>query len=190
MRQWLVLLLLGALGPPVYGEEAAEVSAEARLNDLTAEYTMRYQFGPTEKAIPVAEQALAVAEEAYGPDHEQVAQVLNDLGHLCLLQKDAARAEGLHGRALRIRERVFNNDGPAVVQSINNLAKVYMAQGRYAEAQTFFERSLAITERHVPPTSPALIAALEPYAAALRHNGKADAAEAIEVRIRAIRAQP
>jgi tetratricopeptide (TPR) repeat protein len=151
---------------------------------------MRYRAGELTEAIPIAEQALAVAEEAFGPNDARVAQVLNDLGHLYLSQQDPAHAEGLHERALKIREQTFSGDGPAVVQSLNNLAKVYVAQERYAQAQPLFERAIAITERHVPPMSPSLIAVLEPYASALRRDGKLEAAEVIEARITTLRARP
>lgn len=183
-------MALAALALPAYAEEAAAPAAgEARVDELTAEYTMRYQFEGPAKAIPVAEQALAAAEAAFGPGHERVAQVLNDLGHLWQQPPgDLERAARLHARALEIRERVFGGDGVEVVQSLNNLAKVYVAQARYAKAQAVSERAIAIAERHVSPTDPFLIGVLGPYADALRGGGEPEAAEAVEARIKAIRA--
>ena len=182
-------LVAAGVALPAWAEEAgAPAVGEARVNELTVEYTMRYQFGGPAQAIPVAEQALAAAEAAFGPDHERVAQVLNDLGHLYQQpQGDLERAEHLHERALEIRERLFGGDGAEVVQSLNNLAKVHVAQGRYAQAQARSEQALAVAERHVSPTDPFLIGVLEPYAAALRGGGKLEAAEAVEARIEAIR---
>ena len=152
------------------------------------QYTRHYRAGAYAKAIPIAEQALSLAEQRFGPDHEQTAQVLNDLGRLYQSQHDMEQAARMHERALAIRERLFKADGPAVSQSLSNLAKVYLAQGRYAEAQTLCERALAIAERHVPSNSPSLIAVLESYAAALRGVEKIEAATVIEARIQKIRA--
>ncbi|MBI4342601.1 MAG: tetratricopeptide repeat protein [Candidatus Omnitrophica bacterium] len=182
------LLLAMGLALPASAEDAAAPTPEAKLNELTAEYTIRYQFSGAAQAIPVAQQALAVAEEAFGPDHERVAQVLNDLGHLHQAQHELEQAGQLHERALKIRERVFNSDGPAVVQSLVNLAKVHTARKRYTEAQPLFERALAIAERHVPPTDPFLIGALEPYADVLRRRRNTKAAKAVQDRIKEIRA--
>lgn len=187
-RQAVFLTLALGLVLPAYAEEQATPSPEAKLNELIVEYTMRYQLGSAQQAIPVAEQALAVAEQAFGPDHERVAQVLNDLGHLHQIQGELEQAGQLHERALKIRERLFNGDGAEIVQSLANLAKVYVARKRYANAQPLLERALAIAERHVQPTDPFLIGILESYAAALRGRRNTNAAAAVEARIRDIRA--
>ena len=185
----LSVLLAAALAVPACAGESltAPAADEARLNELTAEYTQSYQAGAYAEAISVAKQALALAEQAFGSEHGQVAQVLNDLGRLYQSQHDLEQAGRMHEQALRIREKFFNAEGPAVVQSLTNLAAVYAAQGRYAEAQPLYERSLSIAERNVPQDSPSLLSVLEPYAAALRNGGKLEAAAVIEARIQKIR---
>ena len=182
-------LLAAGLSVPAYAEQRASLASEdARLQELTAQYTQHYQAGAYAEAIPLATQALSLAEAVFGADHERVAQVLNDLGRLYQSQYDMERAARMHERALAIRERLFHADGPAVAQSLTNLAKVYLAQGRYAEAQTRCKQSLVIAERYLPADSPALIAVLEPYAAALRGGEQLEAATVIEARIQQIRA--
>ena len=184
----------GILAAPAAAEEqvapspTAPAPDETRLNELTAQYTLLYQVGAHEKAIPVTEQALAAAETAFGPDHERVAQVLNDLGRLHELLGELEPAAHAHERALKIRDRVFNANGPEVAQSLNNLARVYIAQGRRAEAKPLYARSLVIMDRHVPPESPMLLFLLEPYAALLRDVGELDAAAQLEARIQMIHA--
>ena len=185
---WLLAALVSC---PVYAEDRASLSSEdARLTELTGQYTRHYRAGAYAKAIPIAEQALSRADAVFGPEHERVAQVLNDLGQLYQSQHEIDRAARMHERALAIRERLFKADGPAVAQSLTNLAKAYLAQGRYAQAQALCERSLAIAERHVPSNSLSLIPMLESYAAALRGAEKIDAATVIESRIRQIRTGP
>ena len=181
--------LLWVPGRVALGENAAVASqaAEARINELTAEYTLLYSVGQTANAITAATKALAAVEQAFGPDHERVAQVLNDLGHLQQLQSEFGEAEKLHQRALTIRERIFNSDGPAVAQSLNNLGKAYHSQGRDAQAETVYTRSLSILERHVPLTDPSRLVVLEAYEQALRSQGKTVEADAVAAMLKTVR---
>jgi len=183
-----VALLWAAEGVAL-GEDAgvAPQAAEARINELTAEYTLLHSGGQTANAITAATKALAAAEEAFGPEHERVAQVLNDLGHLQQLQSEFGEAEQLHQRALTIRERVFDSDGPAVVQSLNNLGKAYHSQGRDAQAEAVYKRSLSILERHVPLTDPSRLVVLEAYEQVLRSQGKTSKADAVAAMLKTIR---
>lgn len=178
---------------PLQAEEAVppEPSLEVQLNDLVAEYTIRSQFGTIEEAIPVAERALAMAEQGLGPEHERVAQVLNDLGYFHQKRNDPDAAKPLHERALKIREKVFHGDGAAVIQSLVNLGKVHAAKRKYGQAQPFYERALAIAERNVQPTDPFLLRILEPYAITLNGRRDTKGAGKIAIRIREIlAAQP
>ena len=70
-------MLAAVSSVPAYaeGKVATAAANEARLNTLTAEYTKRYQLKQYAEAIPIAEQAVAMAEAAFGPNDEQVAQV-------------------------------------------------------------------------------------------------------------------
>lgn len=200
MRIGLAIALAGSLwlfSAPLQAEEAAQPPApeskpeptpEAKLNDLVAEYTIRYQFGTVNEAIPVAEKALALAEQTLGPDHERVAQVLNDLGHFYLKLHEPDKALKRHERALKIREQVFHGDGAEVIQSLVNVGKSHAARGRHGQAQPLFERALAIAERNVQPKDLFLLRILEPYAITLNARRATKAAGAIEIRIREIRA--
>ena len=183
---WLVAV---GLALPVSAENRESLSSEeAHLQALAVQYTQRYRDGAYAQAIPIATQALGLAEHIFGADHERVAQVLNDLGRLYDARHDLEQAARMHERALAIRERAVDAESPGVVQSLNNLAKVDMALGRYAKAQGLYQRSLAIAERHVPSDSPSLLSVLEPYAAALRGAEQLEAATVIEARIQKIRA--
>ena len=73
--------------------------------------------------------------------------------------------------------------------SLNNLALLYIAQGKYAEAEPLYQRSLAIWERALGPEHPNVASSLENYAALLRQAARADEAERMEARAKAIRAK-
>ena len=71
---------------------------------------------------------------------------------------------------------------------VNNLAELYRAQGRYAEAEPLYQRSLMIREKAVGPEHPHVATSLENYAALFRETARADEAERMEARAKAIRA--
>ena len=162
---------------------------EAKLVQLTAHYTALHRHSRYAEAIPVAERALAIAQAAFGPDHERVAQVLNDLGRFYELQQSQiGLAEESYARALAIRERLRSKPA-AIAQSMSNLARVYLAQRRYAEAESSYRQVLAIIEPEIPPDHPVLLPMLDAYAKALRGNGNAGEADAVEARIARIRSE-
>ena len=76
-----------------------------------------------------------------------------------------------------------------VATSLNNLAELYRDQGHYAEAEPLFKRSLAIVEKALGPEHPNVAQGLENYAALLRQTARADEAERMEARAKAIRAK-
>ena len=63
------------------------------------------------------------------------------------------------------------------------------AQGHYDAAGPVYRRSLAIYEKALGPEHPELATSLENYAALLRQTGRADEAERMEARAKAIRAK-
>ncbi len=73
--------------------------------------------------------------------------------------------------------------------SLNNLAEIYRAQGKYAEAEPLYQRSLAIREKALGPEHPDVATSLENYAAILRQTARADQAERMEARAKAMRAK-
>jgi len=114
---WLVLLLLGLGGglglpgvgygqeglPPA-GGEAAWIEEARRLH---AESDRLYRKGKYAAALPMAQRALALREQALGPAHPDVATSLNNLAVLALAQGDPTHAVLLRTRSSAIRERTL-----------------------------------------------------------------------------------
>ncbi len=73
--------------------------------------------------------------------------------------------------------------------SLNNLVQLYHAQGKDAEAEPLYQRSLAIREKALGPEHPDVATSLENYAAILRQTARADQAERMEARAKAMRAK-
>ena len=126
--------------------------AAGRILNQTGRYLT--ERGRYNEAEPLHQRALAIAENARGPDHPDVAMSLNNLAVVHWQQGRYAEAQPLYQRALTIRERAFAPDHPDVATSLNNLAGLYLYLGRYADAQPLFERALAIRERAFGPDHP------------------------------------
>ena len=85
-------------------------------------------------ASPIAERAVEVAKRAWGPEHPETADALNNLGLLFQKIGDYAKAEPLLQEALRIRRKVLGSEHPDTATSLNNLASLYQAMHAYAKA--------------------------------------------------------
>ena len=119
---------------------------EARWNELTNLVLNLCREGKTAEALPLANEALKLAETSFGPDDERVATTLNNLGHIYDDQGKYSEAEPFYLRSLRIREHLFGPDHAAVASVLNNLAELYFNQSRYVEAESLYLRALRIFE--------------------------------------------
>ncbi|MFO0730910.1 MAG: tetratricopeptide repeat protein [Nitrospiraceae bacterium] len=109
-------------------------------------------LGRFAEAEKVFQQALAIREKVYGPDHAETAASLTDLGELYRMQGLFTQSEALHQRAREIREKVFGADSSKVAESLNNIAVVYQEQRRYADAEPILQRALTILEKRSGPS--------------------------------------
>ncbi len=66
---------------------------------------------------------------------------------------------------------------------------LYDNQSKYAEAEPLYKRSLAIREKALGPEHPHVAQSLESFAALFRQTARADEAERMEARAKAIRAK-
>lgn len=96
--------------------------------------------------------AVAVREDALGPDHLDVATACHILGAMYAERARFTEAEPLLMRALAIRTRAFGPAHGEVALTIEDLADLYRAQGRDAEAESLLEglRAIQPTGRLVP----------------------------------------
>jgi tetratricopeptide (TPR) repeat protein len=132
-----MLLVVSFTGVPAIAQQDEAAALHKRVLEL-------YQAGKFSEAIPLAERVLAIREKAFGPDHPEIATVLNSLAVLYTAQGRYAEAEPLLKRSLAIREKVLGSGQPNFAQSLNSLAVLYRDQGRYADAESLHKRALAI----------------------------------------------
>ncbi len=141
-------LVSGATTPP----EGAETSASYLLDRLAS-----YRQGALAayvKSRALFERALAIREEALGPEHPEVATSLNNLAGLLQDEGDLVGARPLYERALAIREKTLGPEHPDTATSLGNLASLLQDLGDLAGARPLHERTAAILEKALGPEHP------------------------------------
>ena len=92
------------------------------------------------------EEALLLCENAFGVDHINTANTINNLGSTYDSQGKYDEAIVQYQRALRIFENAFGVDHINTADTINNLGLTYHRQGKYNEAIVQYQRALRIYE--------------------------------------------
>jgi CHAT domain-containing protein len=129
-RYWPVAAVTLALSLFV-SPSAAQSNEAEKLNQTLIEL---YRAGNYAEAVPLAQRWLATWEKALGPDHPDIANVLNNLAELYRAQGRYADAEPLYKRSLAISEKALGPTHPDVAVSLNNLAGLYERQDRLVDA--------------------------------------------------------
>ena len=133
---------------------AGDESGMAEARRITKLATLHEESGAYAEALALHEQALGIWERAMGPDHPEVAIVLNNLGNVRWQTGEYTQARALYVRALAVWERTLGPDHPAVATGLASVANVEFSDGAYAEARVMFERALAITVAAQGPDHP------------------------------------
>jgi len=143
-------------------------------------YHSRRNYAQAERLY---QEELLELEEALGPDHPDVATVLNNLGRLYYEQERYAEAEPLYRRSLQIVEANYGEEHPKAARRLVNLAELYLATGVKGRADALCQRALAIEERGFGPKDPSTLKSLRAYAAMLRNKKRTAEAERLEARL-------
>lgn len=115
------------------------------LNNLAGIYRVQAKYAEAEALY---RRALAIAENAVGPDHPAVAAGLNNLALLYDDRAKYAEADPLYQRALAIREKALGPEHPDVAQTLENYAVLLRKIDRGAEAAKLEARARGIRARH------------------------------------------
>ena len=134
------------------------------------------------QAMEVAQQALALAEQLYGPRHPAVAQSLHNIAGLHMNAGRYAEAEPLYRRSLAIREAVLGPNHPVVAESLDLLASLCDIEGRAQEAEALYARAIAIRKHAPEPDHPDTATDARVQSILLRKVGQVKEAEAVEAR--------
>jgi tetratricopeptide (TPR) repeat protein len=114
---------------------ASAVSAQQdRWNELNQKLVKLNREGKYAEATKIAEKALEVAENTFGPDHTNTAASLNNLAEAYRAQERYAEAEPLYKRALPIYVKALGADHPTVAKVLGNLLQMKKQMGNKQEA--------------------------------------------------------
>jgi tetratricopeptide (TPR) repeat protein len=113
-----------------------------------------WQRGEYEQVEQLHQRALAINEDAMGPEHANTAASLAHLAFFYNNQGKYEQAETLYQRALAIYEKVLGPEHPDTATSLNNLAELYWKQGKYEQAEPLLVRVLTIYEQQLGAAHP------------------------------------
>jgi eukaryotic-like serine/threonine-protein kinase len=123
----------------------------------------------TDKAVPLAEQALALRERSHAPAAD-LGEAAFLLGALYRRQGRAAEAVPLLERSVSLREASLGPDDPDLASSLSQLALARDASGHGDGVLEIFQRAIRIRERATPKS--ALLGSLyNSMGAALQQRG-------------------
>ncbi len=115
-----------------------------KWNILTARVVAFYQQGWYSIAAKLAEETLEFAEKAFGTDHPNVAESLNNLALIHYSQAKEAEAAIFEQTLTQRQGKVLWPEYPDSAQYLNKLVLLNLAKRKYSQAESFFERALAI----------------------------------------------
>ena len=166
---------------------AAQILAKSDPAALNRQAMELFRAAKYREGIPLAQQALALAEQRFGPDHELVGRTLRTLAVLYREQGRLADAEPLFKRALALQERRFGRDHQEVGSTINGIAVLYRIQNRLGEAEPLFKRALAIRQKALGPDHQDVATTISGLAFVYQLQGRLGEAEPLFKRALAIR---
>ncbi len=105
------------------------------------------RMGLHAKAQPLLEQALILGRAAFGAEHVNVAQSLNDLGVLHREHGNVAASQPLLEESLAMRRRLLGSEDKLVAVTALELARTLRDRGLDDRAEPFIRESLAIRRK-------------------------------------------
>lgn len=128
------------------GDSSVDVGNDESLRLLIASHMNRlgevyYRLKKYAQAEPLFERALAIRENARGPDDPDVRVTLSNLALVSAMLGDREKAVALQERSLAILEQsALGQDHPALAGELRTLAALYKSTGRDAEAEKLKQR--------------------------------------------------
>lgn len=129
----------------VGGPEPSDNSLQAaeRLRKLGA---VKNTLHKLDESLPILERALAIREEQLGPDHPLVADVLVNIAHVHLRQRNFDQAEAINLRRRDIYAAASGTQNESYGRALWSLARTYSGQRRFDEAESHYHKAIEILE--------------------------------------------
>ena len=169
------------LGTTLSGEPVVRARL---LHTIAATYVA---LGVYDRALPLADQALALRRSAFPERSAEVAECLDQVGEIRRLTADYAGAEPLLREALATRRELLAGDDAALGDSLSHLGRLLEDRGAFADAEPLLREALGVSEHHFGPDAAETAARLDDLAALEADLGRESAAVAQLERSLAIR---
>jgi len=133
------------------------------LGDTTEEYfaellndygTLFMDLGEYEKSLQNFSMALALYRNIHGPEHRQVAAVMNNLAMTYDYYNMLDSAEFYYKKAIEMDIKLLGYQSIEVTRVLNNLAFIFLAKKEYKEAFSHFEESRKLRRSIQGPIHP------------------------------------
>jgi tetratricopeptide (TPR) repeat protein len=143
--------------------------------------------GKPHRARPLCLRALKIFQQASGPNHPDVANILHTLGTAYEREDRYRDAERSYTRALGIVQNAARDaDVDRLhVQILTSLAGLYRVQARYAEAEPLYFRTLKLAKQVLDPHDEQMAAILNNLAIVYKYTARFN--EAVRLYRRALR---
>jgi CHAT domain-containing protein/Tfp pilus assembly protein PilF len=145
------------------------------------------ESGKTDKALDLANRALATREKVLGASHTDVAASLRSLGALYESKEDLTRAEAFLKRAEEATAKTSGAESLDYADVLHGLARIRFIKGDLAQAEQLTRRTLSIREKAAGPDSLAAASSLFSLAVLYRASNDLPQAEQLYLRVLAIR---
>lgn len=146
LRMLLFTALLAALSPVSFAQ-----TTDGDWKALSTEAESLYQAEEYERALPIAQAALAAAEKSTAPNSMDVASCLTTLADIHFAMSDYNMAEPIYLRALSLHEVNPGQDAAGVSNILSNLGEIHFTREEFVTATPFLERALSINEEIYGP---------------------------------------
>ncbi len=134
------------------------------------------RLGLAADAQPLLEKALQGLIELHGPEHPDVAAMLNEIGFAQEVQGQLELAEAKLQQALQMRRRLLGPDAPEVAETLTQLGIVAFERGDQKAAEQYFRDSLALYSRRSMQATPQAAEVMNELASLLAYIGQFDEA--------------
>ncbi|HUK91105.1 MAG TPA: CHAT domain-containing tetratricopeptide repeat protein [Blastocatellia bacterium] len=169
----------------IHMAEIREATAQDRLllqtRTLATKATDLLNSGRYDEAIPVAERALAIAEQLHGPDDAHVAWPAISLAKIYENKVEFEKARPLLEHAVAILEKE-SPENPRTAFAVLQLGTTYMHLGQSAKADQLLRRALELSEKTLGPDHPQVADVLRTLGIFHQNRGDEDEAEKMYVR--------
>ena len=108
------------------------------------------------KALEYYRKALAIDEKKLGPDHPDVATMLNNIAVVFEIQGEYDLALQSYRKVLAMFQQALGPEHPVVAVALNNMGLIFLRKAEYNKALNHLLKALAIDEKALGPDHPDL----------------------------------